>query len=517
LWVSVVYAAPIRLYLPPLELSGSLQKYESQFLGEIVTMFVGSNRYTTVLGDIDPEAGEGDLVLNIKIIKTRQGFYGELKMARALAGDQVKPIYKIKANSVDEIFRELRVGTSKLLIPKSERTAKKKRKKKKSTPTPPVNDGGVGLAYVIVSSNPPGATIYVNGLKTANKTISKPVDDDLGPYMGSAIPFPSDKEKQRFQVVMEGYKNTKVTYLPYPTGTKHFHFELKPKTGFKPVVTRRSGRGAKLRIRTIPSGGLVYLDDRLVGTSGEVIEFSPGTYNVRVELGGHKPIQKDITFESGVFRKLKVRLRKKKASGKKIEVLSTQEKSDEGSNQIEKPKEGIFDSLLGMGSMGYQKGGITPLAPTGAAVSSGIGQLEFEVGFHHLKRGHKLTIGQNKKTYFVDTIEVMQLHRYFMTYRKRLGEWTVGRVHKFFQGMNYHYNLGLEALLGIGMVKMARADDGSSADSKYVYLGGEMTVSGVLKFGAKYEKTLAVIPRPYTKTGVELAGLSLMVSLGWML
>ena len=67
---------------------------------------------------------------------------------------------------------------------------------------------------------------------------------------------------------------------------------------------------ATLRVVTVPSGALVYVDDELLGVAPAALtNAAPGAHRVRVDLEGHDPLARTVSLEPGAFSTQEFRLR----------------------------------------------------------------------------------------------------------------------------------------------------------------------------------------------------------------
>ena len=151
-------------------------------------------------------------------------------------------------------------------------------------------------AAITVSSDPPGAAIFIDGKDTLRVTPSQ---------------ITLEKGTHTVLVRKAGYLDETTSTTAQPGQTTHFASTLRPLGNADDLKTVGKfkklfgGGGAtagmsKVNIKTTPKGAQVAVNRRMVEKTTPV-EFllNPGNYIIDIALSGYKPVQKVITVEQG--------------------------------------------------------------------------------------------------------------------------------------------------------------------------------------------------------------------------
>jgi hypothetical protein len=120
---------------------------------------------------------------------------------------------------------------------------------------------------VVVETSPPGASILVNGLDMGRSPLTLEIP------VGRAeveVLMPNHVSETKSVSVTSGSMNT-------------VKLELKPKV-------------ASLIVDVSPATGTVYLDNALLGETGETLEVMPGEYELEVRADGYRPRRASLTL-----------------------------------------------------------------------------------------------------------------------------------------------------------------------------------------------------------------------------
>ncbi|MGC2198315.1 MAG: PEGA domain-containing protein, partial [Terriglobales bacterium] len=156
----------------------------------------------------------------------------------------------------------------------------------------------VHLAYlsatISVSSDPPGASIYLDGKDTMHVTPSL---------------IPLEKGTHTVLVRKQGYLDETSSASGQPGQAFHFSPTLRPLGNVDEIKTVGKfkklfgGNGAqagmgKVSVKTSPKGAQIAINRRVLDKTSPV-EFllNPGNYVIDITLTGYKPVQKVITVE----------------------------------------------------------------------------------------------------------------------------------------------------------------------------------------------------------------------------
>ena len=124
-------------------------------------------------------------------------------------------------------------------------------------------------AHLFVSSEPPNASVYVNGS-----------------YFGSTpLNLTLPQGVYEIRITKEGYEEY-VERLTLKPGEKYLQVKLSPLPGY-------------LSVSSSPSGAEVYVDGNLVGTTLLKYALPPGEHEVEIRLKNYEPHRKRIRLESG--------------------------------------------------------------------------------------------------------------------------------------------------------------------------------------------------------------------------
>ncbi len=149
-------------------------------------------------------------------------------------------------------------------------------------------------AMAAIASDPPGASIIVDGHDTGKLTPAKVV---------------VERGLHSFVLRKPGYLDTSTSMALNPGETFQFAPTLKPlgnaddirQAGKFKKLIGRSGpeNSARVLVRTFPKGAQIMFNARMMDrTSPAEFLLGPGTYNVTLSLTGYKPVHKTITVES---------------------------------------------------------------------------------------------------------------------------------------------------------------------------------------------------------------------------
>ncbi len=151
-------------------------------------------------------------------------------------------------------------------------------------------------ATMNVTSNPPGASIYVDGKDTAKVTPSV---------------ITIEKGTHTVLVRKSGYLDETASAVGQPGQAFHFASTLRPLGNVDDIKTvgkfkklfGGSGTDAgmgKVSIKTSPKGAQIAINRRILEKNSPVnFLLNPGNYIVDITLSGYKPVQKVITVDQG--------------------------------------------------------------------------------------------------------------------------------------------------------------------------------------------------------------------------
>ena len=147
-----------------------------------------------------------------------------------------------------------------------------------------------------VTSNPPGASIYVDGKDTTKVTPSV---------------ITIEKGTHTVLVRKPGYLDETASAVGQPGQTFHFASTLRPLGNVDDIKTvgkfkklfGGSGTDAsmgKVSIKTSPKGAQIAINRRILEKASPVnFLLNPGNYIVDITLSGYKPVQKVIIVDQG--------------------------------------------------------------------------------------------------------------------------------------------------------------------------------------------------------------------------